>query len=515
MKINKIRLRIILFLLVLGTVFALWILQDKKEFDEGRIEGIERGSFQAKASVHDPSVIKGEDGKYYIFGSHMAAAWTSDLREFTSFAAGVSELNPLFANLFTDYAAFSYVGKNEEGGYSVWAPDVIYNKAMKKYVMYFCTTSSYIKSNLCYATADQIQGPYTYQGTFLYSGFNADTIKETNVFDYVSEEKVSRYFSNGGYNNQKWPNALDPSVFYDQEGRMWMVYGSWSGGMYILEIEEETGLPIHPETDAEQDLDAYFGQWLIGGAHKSVEAPYILYDEQSKYYYLFVSYGGLQAKGGYQIRLYRSKAPNGPYEDAAGKDYSVYSHTNHGVKLMGNYNFPSLANAYMAPGHNSAMIDEDGKWFLVYHTRFANRGEAHEPRVHQMVMTEKGWPVALPFAYAGEESVQDAFREEEILGNYFIVNHMLDMSSTIHEPVLLHLEKDGIILDEFGNPYEGSYSISKKGPYLSITLGKYQFDAVITPMEDELGNPVLTFSGVSENNMTLWGVKYLNPTEKE
>ena len=26
---------------------------------------------------------------------------------------------------------------------------------MGKYVMYFCTTSSYVKSNICFATADQ------------------------------------------------------------------------------------------------------------------------------------------------------------------------------------------------------------------------------------------------------------------------------------------------------------------------------------------------------------------------
>ena len=52
---------------------------------------------------------------------------------------------------------FTYVGKNEEGGYSVWAPDVIYNKKMGKYVMYFCTTSSYVKSNICFATADDIE----------------------------------------------------------------------------------------------------------------------------------------------------------------------------------------------------------------------------------------------------------------------------------------------------------------------------------------------------------------------
>ena len=30
-------------------------------------------------AVHDPSIIKAEDGYYYIYGSHMAAARSADL----------------------------------------------------------------------------------------------------------------------------------------------------------------------------------------------------------------------------------------------------------------------------------------------------------------------------------------------------------------------------------------------------------------------------------------------------
>ena len=37
--------------------------------------------------------------------------------------------NPLFDNLFDeDMSAFAYVGEYVEGGYAVWAPDVIYNE---------------------------------------------------------------------------------------------------------------------------------------------------------------------------------------------------------------------------------------------------------------------------------------------------------------------------------------------------------------------------------------------------
>ena len=125
---------------------------------------IKKGGFTAGASVHDPSIIK-DNGTYYIFGSHMESAKSTDLRNWTGFSSGVNAENKLFDNLFDgeedgNPAAFTYVGKNDEGGYSVWAPDVIYNEKMGKYVMYFCTTSSYVKSNICFATADNIEGPY-------------------------------------------------------------------------------------------------------------------------------------------------------------------------------------------------------------------------------------------------------------------------------------------------------------------------------------------------------------------
>ena len=41
-------------------------------------DGIKTGDVSSKVSVHDPSILKA-DGEYYIFGSHMSAAKSSDL----------------------------------------------------------------------------------------------------------------------------------------------------------------------------------------------------------------------------------------------------------------------------------------------------------------------------------------------------------------------------------------------------------------------------------------------------
>lgn len=73
----------------------------------------------------------------------------------------------------------------------------------------------------------------------IYSGFNRKTISGTDVLDYVDEDYAYKNYIKGAqYNYEDYPNAIDPTVFYDADGRMWMVYGSWSGGIFLLEIDK-------------------------------------------------------------------------------------------------------------------------------------------------------------------------------------------------------------------------------------------------------------------------------------
>ncbi len=231
----------------------------------GKLQGkdasqIEQGNAALGISVHDPSVVKA-DGKYYIFGSHMEAAESGDLKTWKSFASGVNKKNPLFDNLFDEeMKAFAYVGEYVEGGYAVWAPDVIYNEAMGKWVMYFSTSHDWCTSNICFAVADNITGPYSYVDTLLYSGFTSVTADQTNLKEIVGEDvKVTDYLQSAKYNHLNYPNCIDPTIFYDKDRTMWMVYASWSGGIRRLQIDEQTGYPIHPESNEETHTDTYFG----------------------------------------------------------------------------------------------------------------------------------------------------------------------------------------------------------------------------------------------------------------
>lgn len=476
------------------------------------VSDILTGSVSARVSVHDPSIIKA-DGKYYIFGSHMVGGVTEDLRTFTRVGNGYMENNAVYGNLFEEgLHVFDYAGNadslipTDDGGTHVWAPDPIYNETTGLYYLYYCTTSTWNASNLCYGVSESVTGPYEWQGALIYSGFNAKTIEETDVLDVVSEEYAfENYLSGDGYNYKEFPNAIDPSVFYDEDGRMWMVYGSWSGGIFLLELDTATGEVIHPEADPENHVDPYYGKWLMGGNHKSIEGPYILYDEVSGYYYLFVSYGTLTRTGGYQIRVFRSETVDGEYVDMNGAYFEGDgNHSFYGLKLSGNYMLPSLKRAYMATGHNSAFVDDDGKMYVVYHTRFDDGTENHSPRVKQFFTNEEGWPCMLPFATDGETISETGYDKSEVVGKYYVINQGTEINAEIAQPVIFYLESNGKV---YGDGIEGTWEMTKGTCYMKLTYNGVEYSGVFCNMKDEAGTEVMVFSAVG-NNESVWGVKY-------
>ncbi|MBQ8823531.1 MAG: glycoside hydrolase family 43 protein [Lachnospiraceae bacterium] len=474
-------------------------------------DGIEKVGNGAKISVHDPSIF-GENGKYYIVGSHMTAGYSEDLQTWKNLANGYNPGNPVYGELFEEgLHVFDYAGsKNsviptDDGGYHVWAPQVIYNETMQKYVMYYCTSSTWNASNLCYGISDTIEGPYVWQAPLIYSGFTEKNVSATDVLDYVTEDYViENYIKGGGYNYEDYPNAIDPAAFYDENGNMWMVYGSWSGGIFILEIDEETGDVIHPEADPENNVDPYFGKKLLGGDHKSIEGPHIQYDPSTGYYYLYLCYGGLAENGGYQIRVWRSENPDGPYEDMAGNTEIKGNHAYYGLKLSGNYYLPSAYYSYKATGGMSTMIDTDGKSYVCYHTRFNTGTEYHEPCVKQIFMNEEGWPTLAPYTTSGETLSQTGYDMADMAGEYYFINQGMEIDDKVAEPVMIYLNEDGTV----SGSIRGTWTVTEGTPYVHITYNNKEYSGVFCKMMDETGKvETMTFSCVGKNE-SIWGVKY-------
>lgn len=172
--------------------------------------------------------------------------------------------------------------------------------------------------------------------------------------------------------------------------------------------------------------------------------------------------------------------------------------------MMGNYLLPSLKTAYMAPGHCSALTDDDGKMYLVYHQRFDNGSEYHEPRVHQMFRNREGWLVAAPFATNGESLKASGYAKKEIEGNWYLLNHGTDIGADIHEAEAVTL-KGGTISGSAG----GTYELEEGSCYMKLVQNDITYSGVLLDMTDEAGNAVRCLMAVGENNETVWAVMYI------
>lgn len=436
-------------------------------------------------SVHDPSIIK-TNGSYYIFGSHLASAKSDDLMNWSLIGTGVNSTNPLFDDVTKELKETLTYAKTD----TLWAPDVI-QLADGKYYMYYCAcVGNAPLSALGIAVSDKVDGPYKDQGIILKSGMDANTPSEDgDVYD-------ARY----------QPNAVDPCVFYDKDGRLWMMYGSYSGGIFILELDTKTGIP----------LEKGYGKKILGANHLRIEGSYVQYSEETGYYYMFLSFGGLASDGGYNLRVARSKTPDGPYYDTdgdnmidcKGKDGTVFDDSamsKFGAKILGNIHFNWLEGentkirfGYVSPGHCST-IYEDGKYFLVFHTRFENKGESHEVRVHQMFLNEDGWFVVAPYRYTGE-TITD-LDKKDVVGTYKLINQGVDTSKIVKKSILVNLNEDGTISGE----KTGTWKMTD-GHNVIITINNIDYKGVFLKQWDEYGlKNVITFSVLSEKGVSILG----------
>lgn len=435
-------------------------------------------------SVHDPSIIKADDGYYYIYGSHMAAARSIDLVSWESISRDATNSGcTLFENVQTELKEALSWAKTK----TFWAPDVQKLNDGRYYYYYCACEGSQPLSALGVAVSDNPEGPYEDLGIFLKSGA-------------------------AGYNSNYYPNAVDPHTFFDKEGKLWMVYGSYSGGIFILEMDPQTGFPFEGQG---------YGKKLLGKNHSRIEAPYILYSPDTEYYYLFLSFGGLNANDGYNIRVCRSKNPDGPYEDALGQDmikcggkagtfFNDPDYVGYGVKLMGGYKFElaetdtnRFVTAYRSPGHNSAYYDEEtGRYFIVFHTRYANSGESHSIRVHQMYMNDQGWPVVSPVRYAGEDGTLKEGSAAD--GNYKLIFHERDINSKEHVSVFVSLNKDGTIT----GAKTGAWTLTDENS-IQLTIGQKEYTArLATAWDQNAQSWVTVLTGLDQEGAALWGIRY-------
>ena len=450
----------------------------------------------ANVSVHDPSVIKVGD-TYYVFGSHLAAARSTDLMNWTRIADGANAANPLFNNV-TVALAEAGCGAHAR---TMWEPAGVERGGGHLYMYYNSCKGDSPRSALGVAVADRVEGPYVNKQLFLKSGMWGEASPDGSIYDAA-----------------RHPNVVDPNVFRDTANRLWMIYGSYSGGIFILEMDPASGLPKPGQA---------YGKHLMGGNHARIEGAYVLYSPESKYYYLFVSFGGLDANGAYHIRVARSLNPDGPYVDGAGTDMAAVkanpalplfddaSIAPHGQKLMGNHQFALAAGetgtppGYVSPGHNSAYYDAaSGKYFLLFHTRFPGQGELHEVRVHEMFINADGWPVAAPFRYVPLSKHATTLAAQvavaDVAGTYKMVNHGKDISAAIKPSQVVTLAAGGAV----SGALSGTWT-HQGGNKVSIVLSDgTTYNGVLSRQWNSNASAfVVTFTVQSKAGVALWGAR--------
>lgn len=464
-------------------------------------------------AVHDPSIVVAyEDAAgntyptaefagggsvtkvYYVFGTQAAQAKSYDLINWTSFENNLSSGENLMEIIPDDVKTYTGNTEATQLKENCWAPDVIYNTSMGKWCMYLSVNGTTYNSAIVLLVADQLDGTWSYMGEVVYSGMGISG-NDTSLTDFqevtgkAPDAKYSAMRSGDAIYNM---NAIDACITYDGDD-LWMTYGSFFGGIFMLKIDPTTGLRDEDVTYATNIVyadgstmvadkqsytvysDEYFGIHIAGGHGQTGEGSYI--EKIGDYYYLFMSYGAYAPEGDYNMRVFRSSTITGyanndfsseanfvGYRDSGNStamvQNSVISVVNGslGNRVMSGYTWSWWDYSYVSQGHNSAFYDEEsGKAYLIYHNKFMDGTIFHVMKVHELLVNADGWLVTSPFeATITSTDISEAdelatdLTAEQIAGTYGVLFMTRDSGEygspvTEHEAIITASGQNGTI----------------------------------------------------------------------
>jgi len=280
--------------------------------------------------AHDPSAIE-SNGTYYEFQTGLGAKTSTNLTAWTGASA--------------PFAAPAWLKSAVTGVTDLWAPDISFFGGA--YHLYYAgSTFGSNKSCIGHATRTSLGS-----GAWLDQG-------------------AATLCSNITTTGDNW-NAIDPNVVVDTDGTPWLVFGSFWGGIKIIQLDQAgarvgttvTGIAARPNN---------------GGA---LEGPFMV--RRCGYYYLFTSWDTCckGADSTYNMRVVRGTSVTGPFTDKAGT-----------AAMQGGGTLVAEGDSTWAgPGGQSVMI-VGAKAYLVYHAYAKSNGTA-TLRIADLVWDASGWPV--------------------------------------------------------------------------------------------------------------------------
>ena len=285
-------------------------------------------------SVPDPSVIRANDGYFYLYATQTKTYWMPVYR------------SKDLVNWEYQGTAFNKATEPDlPGGGAFWAPEIRFLNG--KYVLYY----SWAKMN----------------GTDI--SYTAVAVGDTPMGPFPDSKELIG-------NKEFGSNCID-QFYYEEDGKKYMFFGSFKG-IYVTELEDD-GLTVKLGNDGKPTLK----KQVCGNAFEGTN----IY-KKGKYYYLFASIGsccnGVNAS--YQVVVGRSENLLGPYVDKDGKDMLK---NNWELVLEGD------GQKWIGPGHNPIIVqDDEGTDWMIYHSYMKKDGGVggRLGMLDRVLWTDDGWP---------------------------------------------------------------------------------------------------------------------------
>ncbi len=170
-------------------------------------------------------------------------------------------------------------------------------------------------------------------------------------------------------------NTIDPSVFLDADGKLWLAFGSYWQGIFLTELNPETGLRRGTNSTL------HHLAW-----NRSIEAACLT--RHGEYYYLFVNWGQCcqGTNSTYEVRVGRAENITGPYRDRQGNDLAT----------GGGSPFLQSHGRFIGPGHIGILNDgaTNGRTRFSYHYYDAETRGRSRLAIGNLDWPD-GWPVAV------------------------------------------------------------------------------------------------------------------------
>jgi arabinan endo-1,5-alpha-L-arabinosidase len=362
------------------------------------------------------------------------------------------------------------------GASNIWAPYIIRHE--DTFRLYFCVSAFGRKASyIGLAESTSPEGPWTQKGC----------VVKTNDGSLM--------------------NAIDPSIIEDvNNGKWWMHYGSFFGGVYCVELNPATGLPVK-ENDP--------GHLIARRANyqkDNLEAPEIVYHPGLKKYFLFSSYDPLMTT--YNVRAGRADTPEGPFFDINGLNLS--DTTNNLPILTAPYRFENHPG-WAGTGHCGVVNDDNGQFFMVHQARLSPQNAMMVLHVRQVFFTPDGWPVVSPERYAGNSPQH--FLTNDLTGEWEVIRILEPSRERDLEAGQVLFGEGGLkqqecnrsfrlVLDKNGKMREkGKWNFSAKKQLLNLNIEHEPIENLIIFAGHDWENEKETvlFTGLDAKGCSVWG----------